>query len=119
MPQRVVTSNTQIVSGTEIMRGGPDVDHPTHTRELAISVPKFASQPDITISIYSDESSDLNPYSKDESNSGTTFAPWSIEYRPLEGVDGWDLIAISATNTDVGQPTPVRVVCSYLGASKK
>ena len=111
MAQRMLNvNNTQIISGTEIMVPGEGGDH---TRLLWASVPQFASQPDITISIYSDET-DLNPYPAGKSNVGTTFAPWSIQYIPQGGAAGMDLIAISATNTETGQATPVQVVCSYL-----
>ncbi|MFZ4701272.1 MAG: hypothetical protein ACOYMG_14580 [Candidatus Methylumidiphilus sp.] len=111
MSQRVLNiNNTQIVSGTEVMTPGEGGEH---TRLLWASVPPFASQPDITISIYSDESK-LNPYPEGESNPGTTFAPWSIEYVPQGAAGGRDLLAISATNTETGAASPVRVVCSYL-----
>ncbi len=111
MTQRVLNiNNTQIVSGTEIMTPGEGGEH---TRLLWVSVPSFASQPDVTISIYSDET-EANPYPPGKSNIGNTFAPWSIQYIPQGGAGGMDLIAISATNTDVGAPTPVQVVCSYL-----
>jgi hypothetical protein len=111
MTQRVLNiNNTQIVSGTEIMTPGEGGEH---TRLLWVSVPSFASQPDVTISIYSDET-EANPYPSGKSNPGHTFAPWSIQYIPQGGAGGMDLIAISATNTDVGAPSPVQVVCSYL-----
>lgn len=111
MPQRVLNiSNTQMVSGTEIMTPGEGGEH---TRLLWVSVPPFTSKPDVTISIYSDET-DANPYPLGKSNAGTTFAPWSIQYVPEGGAGGLDLIAISAANTATGEATPVQVVCSYL-----
>lgn len=108
--------DTLLISGTKIMLDGEG----THTRSLEVEVPKLIAKPDITLTIYSDESTPYNPYpepkegEEDNSNAGTTFAPWSIEYRSRESVNGDDRIIISATNTDTGVATPVRVVCSYL-----
>ncbi len=103
MTQRVLSmNNTQIVSGTEMMTPG---EGGAHTRLLWASVPPFAARPDITISIYSAEGMP---------NSGTTFTPWSIEYVPQGAANGMDLIAISAANTETGEPSSVEVVCSYL-----
>jgi hypothetical protein len=121
MSQRIMNidnafDNALMISGTEIMLVGEG----THTRSLEIEVPKLVAKPDITITIYSDESDPFNPYpepkegEEDVSNIGTTFAPWSIEYRPKESINGDDRIIISAANTDTGVATPVRVVCSYL-----
>jgi hypothetical protein len=118
MSQRTININddTLLVSGTEIMLVGAG----GHTRLLEVQVPQMKTKPDITITIYSDESNPFNPYPKPEegeedvSNSGTTFAPWSIEYRPKEVPGGGDRIIIAAANTDTGIATPVRVVCSYL-----
>ena len=118
MSQRIVTiaDNVLLISGTEIMLVGAG----GHTRSLEVQVPELIAKPDITITIYSDESIPYNPYPEPEtgeediSNPGTTFAPWSIEYRPKEAPAGGDRIIISAANTDPGVPTPVRVVCSYL-----
>ena len=41
---RIQINRMQIISGTEIMRGED------HTRTIDVSVPRFASRPDITIS---------------------------------------------------------------------
>lgn len=43
---QIQVNETQIISGTEIMRGED------HTRQIDVSIPRFASRPDITISIY-------------------------------------------------------------------
>ncbi|OQW78757.1 MAG: hypothetical protein BVN35_03630 [Proteobacteria bacterium ST_bin11] len=103
MTQQVLNiNNTQIVSGTENMTPG---EGGAHTRLLWASVPPFSSRPDITISIYSAEGM---------ANPGHTFAPWSIEYVPEGAAGGWDLLAISAANTETGLETDVNVVCSYL-----
>lgn len=108
MTQRLLNlNNTQIVSGTEIMVPG---EGGSHTRLLWVSVPTFASRPDITISIYSAEGM---------ANPGTTFVPWSIEYVPQSGAGGLDLIAISATNTETGAASSVEVVCSYLAIGEE
>jgi hypothetical protein len=112
--------NGLMISGTEVMMVGAG----GHTRSLEIQVPQLIAKPDITVTIYSDESNPYNPYPEPEegeedlSNAGTTFAPWSIEYRPKEAPDEGDRIIISATNTDPGIATPVRVVCSYLVVGK-
>lgn len=122
MTQRVlIIKKTQLVSGTEIMVPG---EGGGHTRLLWASVPKFSSRPDVTITIYSDDNDVvLNPDPLDPAdfNPGATFAPWAIQYLPLQGVDGWDLIAISASNTQPGVETKARVFCSYLaiGGIKK
>jgi hypothetical protein len=118
MSQRIVNiaDNVLMISGTEIMLVGAG----GYTRAVEVEVPKLVAKPDITLTIYSDESIPYNPYpepkagEEDISNPGTTFAPWSIEYRPKEAISGGDRIIISATNTDPGAATPVRVVCSYL-----
>ena len=86
----IQVNETQIVSGTEIMRGED------HTRQIAVSIPRFASRPD------------------ENANPGTTFAPWAIEYLPEAGIDGQDFIVVSAANTQDGVATPVRVMCSYI-----
>lgn len=111
MAQRVFNiGNMQIVSGTEIMTPG---EGGGHTRLLWANVPPFTSRPDITISIYSDD--DMPPVPNPEDfNPGTAFTPWGIQYVPQGAAAGMDLIAISATNIDIGQETPVRVICSYL-----
>jgi hypothetical protein len=105
---QIQVNETQIVSGTEIMRG---VDH---TRQIAVSIPRFASRPDITISIYSDDNMPPAIGSDENANPGTMFAPWAIEYRPEDGIDGMDRIVVSAANTQDGMATPVRVMCSYI-----
>lgn len=117
MSQRILNIDKALmISGTEIMLVGEG----GHTRSLEVQVPELITKPDITITIYSDESNPYNPYPEPEegeediSNPGTTFAPWSIEYRPKEVPSGGDRIIISAANTDTGVATPVRVVCSYL-----
>ena len=120
MSQRVLTipntsGNTLIVSGTEIMEIPAG-----HVRSAEAHVPSFATKPDITITIYSDESIPYNPYPEPEegeadvSNPGVTFVPWSIEYRPKEAPDEGDRIIISAANTNPGVSSAARVVCSYL-----
>jgi hypothetical protein len=121
MSKRILNvDNALMISGTEIMLVGAG----GHTRSLEIHVPQLLAKPDITVTIYSDESNPYNPYpepqegEEDLSSPGTTFAPWSIEYRPKEAPDGDDRIIISATNTDPGIATPVRVVCSYLVIGK-
>ena len=85
-----------------------------HTRQIDVSVPRFASRPDITISIYSDDNMPPKIASNENANPGTMFAPWAIEYRPGDGVDGQDRIVVSAANTQDGVSTPVRVMCSYM-----
>jgi hypothetical protein len=117
MSQHIVNiADKVLISGTKIMLVGAG----GHTRQVEVEVPKLIAKPDITLTIYSDESIPYNPYpepkegEEDVSNPGTTFAPWSIEYRPREAIDGDDRIIISATNTDPGVATPVQVVCSYL-----
>lgn len=119
MTQRILklkkASDPQIVSGTEIMTAGEGGDH---TRLLWASVPPFASRPDITISIYSDD--DMPPaIPAEQFNSGTTFIAWAIQYVPEGAAGGNDLIAISATNTEPGEATPVRVMCSYVAIGER
>lgn len=112
MTQRILTiNNTQAVSGSELMEVG---EGGGHTRLLWATVPTFSSRPDVTVSIYSAETD--NPFYPPtaKSSSGTTFAPWSIEYVPGGGANGADLIAISAANTETGVASDVAVVCSYL-----
>lgn len=111
MAQRILNLNdAQIVSGTETMTPG---EHGEHTRMLWVSVPHFATRPDITVSIYSAEGMP---------NAGTTFAPQFIEYIPEGGADGLDLIAISTINTEACIPISVHdtdVVCSYLAVGER
>jgi hypothetical protein len=116
MANRVLNiDDSQIVSGTGMMAPG---EGGGHTRLLWASVPAFASRPDITISIYSDD--DVPPVPQPENfNPGVAFTPWAIQYVPQAGVDGMDLIAISAVNINIGQDTPVRVMCSYLAIGEK
>jgi hypothetical protein len=78
---QIQATETQIISGTEIMIG---VDH---TRQIDVSIPRFASRPDITISIYSDDNMPPAIGSDENANPGTMFAPWAVEYRPEDGVD--------------------------------
>jgi hypothetical protein len=123
MTQRVLNiSNTQIISGTEIMTPG---EGGAHTRLLWAYVPPFASRPDITVSIYSPEETFYqdrpeckedpeNPGTNLCGNAGSTFAPWAIEYHPLAGPDETDLIAIVSANTDPGEPSSAIFLCSYL-----
>ena len=89
-----------------------------HTRQIDVSVPRFASRPDITISIYSDDNMSPKIASDENANPGTMFAPWAIEYRPEDGVGGQDRIVVSAANTQDGVSTPVRVMCSYIAIGK-
>ena len=110
---RIQINKTQIISGTEIMRGEG------HTRAIDVSVPRFSSRPDITISIYSDDNMPPKIAANSENaNPGTMFAPWAIEYLPEDGVDGQDRIVVSAANTQDGVSTPVRVMCSYIAIGK-
>jgi len=120
MNQRVMTLTdgeqiTQIVSGTELMTPGEGGDH---TRLLWATVPPFGSTPDITVTLYSDDHKEDDGDPTND-NAGTTFVPWAIQYRPLEVGGHSDLIAISSTNTQVGEPSPVRVFCSYLAIGDK
>jgi hypothetical protein len=105
---QILINEIQIISGTEIMIGED------HTRQIDVSIPRFASRPDITISIYSDDNMPPAISSDENANPGTIFAPWAIEYRPEDGVDGMDRIVVSAANTQDGVATPVRVMCSYI-----
>ena len=105
---RIQINKIQIISGTEIMRGED------HTRQIDVSIPRFASKPDITISIYSDDNMPPKIAPDENANPGTMFAPWAIEYRPRDGIDGKDRIVVSAANTQDGVSTPVRVMCSYI-----
>lgn len=119
MTQRVLRiDNTQIVSGTETMTPG---ERGAHTLFLWASMPPFASRPDVTITLYSAEGMPslgtvFAPWPEDTvRNPGTTFVPWSIEYVPQGAAGGKDLIAISATNSEIGFETSVGdIVCSYI-----
>ncbi len=106
MAQRILNiGNTQIVSGSEVMTVGEGGEH---VRSLWLSVPVFASRPDITVTIFAAD---------DMPNPGVTFAPWAVQYVPQNGVDGMDLIAISAATTEPGYAVPAEVanvVCSYI-----
>ena len=85
---RIQINQTQIISGTEVMSGKD------HTRQIDVSVPRFASRPDITISIYSDDNMSPQIASNENANPGTMFTPWAIEYRPGDGVDGQGRIVV-------------------------
>ncbi len=117
MTQRILRLNsTQIVSGTERMTPG---EGGTHTRQLWASVPRFSSRPDIAITIYSPEDGSIFFEEGDVGNPGTTFTQWAIEYVPEGGVAGWDLIAISATNNNIGAASDCLFVCSYVAIGEE
>jgi hypothetical protein len=105
---RLELNQIQIISGTGIMV------NMNHARQIEFSMPRFASRPDITISIYSDDNMPPKIASNKNANPGTMFAPWAIEYLPGGGVGGQDRIVVSAANTQTGVSTPVRVMCSYI-----
>ena len=109
---RIEINQIQIISETEIMIGKD------HTRQIDVSMPRFASRPDITISIYSDDNMPPKIASNQNANPGTMFAPWAIEYLPGGGVNGQDRIVVSAANTQDGVSTPVRVMCSYIAIGR-
>lgn len=71
------------------------------TWSTRVTVPQFASAPDITVTIYSNDDREDDGVPEND-NPRTTFLAWAIEYRPLEGRGGKDRIVISATNTAVG-----------------
>ena len=111
MSQRFVEFNGMlIVSGTDVMRaheGGG------HTREMDVTMPKFASTPDFTLTIFSDDHRD-DDQDTETDNSGTSFAPWAIQYLALDGVGGDDRLVISAASTNHGVSSKARVFCSYI-----
>lgn len=109
---RIKINQIQIISGTEIMIGKD------YLRQIDVSMPRLASRPDITISIYSDDNMPPKIASNQNANPGTMFAPWAIEYLPGGGVNGQDRIVVSAANTQDGVSTPVRVMCSYIAIGR-
>lgn len=110
MSQRVLNLNeAQIISGTEMMTGSENSEH---THLVCVSVPCFATRPDITVSIYSAEGI---------ANPEIIFPP-SVEYIPKGAANGQDLIAIATVNTHEGTSISlegVNVVCSYLAVGEK
>ena len=122
MSQRVLTipntsGNTLIVSGTEIMEIPAG-----HVRSAEAHVPSFATKPDITITIYSDESIPYNPYPEPEegeadvSNPGVTFVPWSIEPAAVENAH-YITIKSPIIGTFYRKPSPDKPMFAEVGST--
>ncbi len=118
MSQREVIPNDRmlIVSGTEIMRGHEGDG--THVREMDVTLPKFETAPDFTVTIFSDDYRE-NDNDPETDNAGTTFLPWAIQYLALDGVGGDDRLVISAASTNHGVASKARVFCSYIAIGER
>ncbi len=75
-----------------------------HVRQVEFRIePKFIGTPDVTASIYSNDSN------------GTMFGLWSIVCNDL-GTQ--TQIVVSATNTQVGIPSDFNYICSIIAIGK-